>query len=160
MQHPTNLVPPVPTLPRIDAKQDIALTAILAGATDGEAAAKARVRRETVHRWRHNDPHFIAELARRRGEVWLSHVEQLRGLFAKAIGALSDALDAQSPPVVRLKAAAVVLRAVGMAEQSLQPPHAPSSPTAVLRSWAEAEREREKDEEWKAMMERCGIGRP
>ena len=157
MEQPTNVLQTVPTLPRIDAKQDLALTAIIAGATDGEAAKTAGVRRETVHRWRHTDPHFIAELARRRHELWSGQVDQLRGLFAKAIGALSDALDAQSPPAVRLKAAGVVLRAVGMAEQSLHPVSHALSPDEVIAGWMEHERQRRKDEEWKSLMASCGM---
>ncbi len=157
MQQPTNVIPPVPLLPHIDAKQDIALAAILAGATDGEAAAKAGVRRETVHRWRHNDPQFIAEMTRRRREMWSSQVEQLRGLFAKAVDALSDALAPQSPLMIRLKAAGVVLRAVGMAEQSLQPPSSPMSSSEVLKEWTEADRQRRENEKLNALLASCGV---
>lgn len=157
MEQATNVLHTAPTLPRIDAKQDLALTAIMSGATDGEAAKRAGVRRETVHRWRHADPHFIAELARRRDELWGGQVDQLRGLFAKAIGALSDALDVKSPPAVRLKAAGVVLRAVGMAEQSLHPVGRALSPDEVIAGWVEREKQRRKDEEWKSLMASCGM---
>jgi hypothetical protein len=156
----TNLPPGVPpnvtALPRIDSKQDLALTAIVAGATDAEAAAKAGVRRETVHRWRHADPDFIAELARRRRELWDGQVEQLRQLFAKAIGALSDALDTSSPPMVRLKAASVVLRAVGMEEQSLSPGRV-LFPVEVVEAWIEEERERRKQAELQALLRTAGL---
>ncbi len=153
----SNISPALPTLPSVDAKQDLALTAILAGATDGDAAKKAGVRRETVHRWRHADPHFIAELARRRQELWGAQVDQLRGLFTKAIGALSDALDAQSPPGVRLKAAGVVLRAVGMEQQTLRPAISAVSPDAVIDEWVENERQRKRNEELTALLASCGV---
>ncbi len=61
---------PTPELPRLTRKQELAIAAILAGASDGEAAKAARVTRETVNRWRHADPQFAAELNRRRAERW------------------------------------------------------------------------------------------
>ncbi|MFO0667428.1 MAG: hypothetical protein U0174_25990 [Polyangiaceae bacterium] len=127
----------VPTLPLIDGKQEIAIVSLLAGAKDAEAADKAGVRRETVHRWRNSDPHFVAELARRRRELWEVQEENLVRLLASAITALADGLAPKSPPNVRLRAAEIVLRTLKF--ESGEPASNTVTPEGVERSWRIAE---------------------
>jgi len=53
----------------ISAAQSLAVEALASGSTVTEAAEKAGVARETVSRWVHRDPEFIAELQNRRAEM-------------------------------------------------------------------------------------------
>jgi hypothetical protein len=55
------------TLPaKISAAQSLEVETLASGSTVTEAAERAGVARETVSRWVHGDPGFIAELQNRR----------------------------------------------------------------------------------------------
>lgn len=150
--------PPVPILPTVQPKQELAINALLMGATDREAAERAGVRRETVHRWKHADPYFIAELARRRTEAWDAQREALRGLLAKAVGVLDNAMSDQSS-TVRLRAASTVLRALGIGAEAFPAPGGLTDPAAVMKRWRRnAELERQSSE-MEALVERALSGR-
>ena len=56
-------------LHQLTASQQLAVTALAAGATHGEAAEEAGVHRVTVTRWARHHPAFIAELNRLRAEA-------------------------------------------------------------------------------------------
>lgn len=143
--------PPAPPLPRLRPKQELALAAILAGATDGEAASRAGVARETLNRWKHADANFVAELNRRRAEAWEASCDALRALAPKAVRALSDALDAPSP-TTRLRAASLVLKTLGVAAEPLRPASGPSDPDGVERRWEAARRVEEESKALGAML--------
>lgn len=108
--------------------------ALLAGATDVEAAASAGVRRETVNRWKHSDPHFVAELNRRRREAWEAGAEALRSLLPRTVRALAEALESGCP-ATRLRAAGLVLKTLGLGEQALRPPQGPTESRSVESGW-------------------------
>jgi hypothetical protein len=67
--------------------QENALLLLIQGKSDGEVAAdpSVQVTRQTVWEWRHHDPRFVAELERRRAEVWRQPQERLRSLMSKAV---------------------------------------------------------------------------
>ena len=65
--------------------QQNAVDLIAAGATDTEAAAKMKLNRVTVTRWRCYSPTFRATLAVRRREVWGAAADRLRALLPKAL---------------------------------------------------------------------------
>jgi hypothetical protein len=129
-----------PELPRIRAKQEIAITALLSGATDGEAAKLARVSRETICRWRHGDPNFVAEMSRRRQELWNGGTDALRSLLPRAGKVVGEALDAPSP-TTRLRAASLLFRTVGMGDDRLKPSGAPTTAADVEEAWVRMEEE-------------------
>lgn len=104
-------------------QQHIALMALAGGAHVLEAAAEARVARETVSRWL-AQPGFRAELLRRREELWQKYQAELIGLVPDALAALGALMrgyeytgDEHYDPRVRLEAAQTVLRISGLLPQ-------------------------------------------
>lgn len=89
--------------------QQRAMELLLGGATDSEVAAAVGVCRETVWSWRRESPVFMAELEKRRAEVWGSAAEKLRSLLMRAIANLEKAVDEGS-----LRASVEVLKATGL----------------------------------------------
>ena len=65
--------------------------------------------RQTCREWRRQHPVFMAELERRRAEVWRQPQERLRSLLSKAVENLAAAVEEGD-----LKASIEVLKAVGM----------------------------------------------
>lgn len=72
-----------------------AIECLLAGMNDTEVAADPRVNtcRQTVWDWKMHDPLFIAELQQRRGSLWGSTREKLRGLMGKAITNIAASVE-------------------------------------------------------------------
>lgn len=129
-------------LPKVSAKQDLAIGALLTGASDSEAAEHAGVSRETLNRWKNTRPSFAAELNRRRAMIWESQVEALRALVPKAVRALEAGLD-DDDVRTRMRAASLVLKAVGISAEPLAPPDAraaPQVPEKVQQQWANVDR--------------------
>jgi hypothetical protein len=99
---------------------------MLAGKTDGEVAAAVGVSRQTVWEWRHRHPAFIAEVNRRRKEVWEAASERLRGLLTRAVEVLAEDLEGEDRRL-RQQAAVHLLRAVGLYGEN----HRPTGPTTA-----------------------------
>ena len=78
----------------LTSQQLAAVELIITGRTDKEVAAKTGVARETVSRWRHQNPLFIAEVNRRRLDVWKAKRERLSHLGARALDVLEQKLQA------------------------------------------------------------------
>lgn len=76
--------------------QAAAAASLITGATDGEAAEAAGVSRQTVWTWRHKHPVFIAELNRRREEVFAGARDRLRSMLPKALDVLEEELEGAS----------------------------------------------------------------
>ena len=95
------------------------------------------VARETVPRWRNNNPHFAAQLNRQRRLIWGHSHDRLRGLASRAVDTLDAALQNGDA-----RAAVEVLKAVGLYGQ-VQPPSVPEDAELVLwetaKRWAELE---------------------
>lgn len=53
----------------LSARQEIAMTEVLAGKADKQTAKAAGVTRETISRWKNHDPHFQAEYNKRLREI-------------------------------------------------------------------------------------------
>ena len=100
------------------------------GKTDQETAQAVGVARETVTRWRNDNPHFAAELNRQRRVIWGTNQDKLRSLVRKAVDTLEAALDAEDS-----RAAVEVLKAVGIYGQ-IEPPTGPEDAELVL--WSKA----------------------
>ena len=73
-------------------QKELAITVLLAGKTDQEAATAAGVARETICRWRSSCPFFEAELNRRRAEIWVCHKMSLQALVGDAIKTIAEAV--------------------------------------------------------------------
>ncbi len=74
-------------------KQYNAIDAILAGATDQEAAKCCGVSRQTVNGWKNNDPEFIAELSQQRELLREMNLDKLQSIIGKALQVLDNDLD-------------------------------------------------------------------
>ena len=94
------------------------------------------VARETVTRWRNDNPHFAAELNKQRQLIWEANHDRLRSLAGKAVDTIEAGLDAGDT-----KAAVEVLKAVGLYGQ-VKSPGGPADTELVM--W-------EKAKEWAAL---------
>jgi hypothetical protein len=122
---------------RLSVEQLNAIDVLVQGRTDQETAETVGVARETVTRWRNDNPHFTAELNRQRRLIWGDSHDRLRALAGKAVDVLETSLDEGDSRV-----AVEVLKAIGLYGQ-VQPPTGPEDAELVLwekaREWAEME---------------------
>ncbi len=95
--------------PMLSIEQHNAIDLLILGHTDHAVAEQIGVARETICRWRNENPYFMAELNRRRKDVWQTAHRRLRGLVGKAIDILEKALNADD-----VKAAVTVLKAANL----------------------------------------------
>ena len=114
-----------------------AIEILVQGKTDQETALAVGVVRETVTRWRNDNPYFAAELNKQRKLIWGTNQDRLRSLTTKAVDTMETALDAGDS-----KAAVEVLKAVGLYGQ-VTPPTGPVDAELVLwekaKEWALSE---------------------
>ncbi len=126
-----------PTGSRLSVEQLNAIDILVQGRTDQETAETVGVARETVTRWRNDNPHFTAELNRQRRLIWSDSHDRLRALAGKAVDVLETSLEEGDSRV-----AVEVLKAVGLYGQ-VRPPSGPEDAELVLweeaREWAEME---------------------
>ena len=97
----------------ISPAQSLALEVLVSGGTITKAAKEAGVARETVSRWVHHDPAFLAELQNIRAEMAIQTRCSLESLGMRAVGVLSDAIENQFVKPSRLKAACALLKMIG-----------------------------------------------
>ena len=69
-------------------KQEQAINLILLGQTDQSLAEAIGVARQTINKWKNQNPLFKATLNSQRQELWSSHYEALRSLIKLAIKVL------------------------------------------------------------------------
>ncbi len=125
--------------PELTPEQLTAIDLLTDGKNDTETAQAAGVTRQTVWAWRNDTPEFIAELNRRRADVWTAQTEKLRTLASQALGVLGADLESDDPKL-RQAAAVHILRAAG--RYGVADP-APSDPVnadkirrdSVLKNW-------------------------
>ena len=111
------------TLPaKISPAQSLAVAALASGLTVTEAARKAGVARETVSRWVHGDPEFIAELQNTRAEMAAQLRCALETLGERSIAVLREAVQNSFTPGTKLKAACAVLKLLGVDRFETIPP--------------------------------------
>ena len=77
-----------PTISRLSVEQLNAIDIRVQGRTDQETAETVGVARETVTRWRNDNPHFIAEFNKQRRLIWDDSHDRLRALANKAFNTL------------------------------------------------------------------------
>jgi len=122
---------------QLTVQQENAIDLLVQGQSDREVAEAVGVARQTVTTWRNSNANFVAELNRRRQEVWGSQAEQLRQLVAKAVQVLAEDLE-DDDKALRQRAAVHILRAVGLYGADLTPTGATDS-EAVRLEWARKE---------------------
>ena len=127
----------IPAGSHLSVEQMNAIDILVQGRTDHETASTVGVARETVTRWRNDNPHFTAELNRQRRLRWGDSHDRLRALASRAVDVLETSLDEGDSRV-----AMEVLKAIGLSGQ-VQPPSGPEDADLVLwekaREWAETE---------------------
>jgi len=102
-------------------EQQNAIDLLLQGKSDREVAEAVGVARQTVTEWRNRNALFVAELNRRRQEVWGSQTERLRQLVIQAVNVLEEDLQQNQDRRLRQAAAVHILRAVGLYGCDLEP---------------------------------------
>ena len=132
-EEPDDHAPPPPA---ITPRQQRALQALLAGATDTEAAEVANVTRETVNRWRHRDANFVAAFNEARQDLAQDFHDGLRALLPDALAALRDGLAADNVNT-RVRVAATLFRTL----RDIGEPTGPTNPEAIRVAWQTAESE-------------------
>ena len=89
---------------------------------------------QTCREWRRQHPIFMAELERRRVEVWRQPQERLRSLLSKAVENLAAAVEEGD-----LKASIEVLEVVGMYGDGTMNAIFEQDPEKLIRQQAEAQ---------------------
>lgn len=98
-----------PAPPReLSVEQEQVINVLLEGATDAEAAERAGVGVRSIVRWRAEDALFVAEMNRRRAELWEAQRERLRGMVRDALALLADDMRSDDAEVRRAAARAVL----------------------------------------------------
>lgn len=97
----------------ISPTQSLAVWALVNGMSVTKAAEKAGVARETVSRWLHRDPVFIAELQNKRAETAVQTRCALESLGQQAIAALREAVAGYNLRGTKLRAACAILKMLG-----------------------------------------------
>ncbi len=101
---------------KLTIEQENAIDLLVQGLSDREVAEKVNVSRETVTRWRNENPHFQAELNRKRKEIWGAAQSRLRALVMDAVQTLENEVKEGN-----WRASVEVLKAVGLYGSDLQP---------------------------------------
>jgi hypothetical protein len=115
--------------------QVLAVAALMGGSTVTEAAEKAGVSRETVSRWVHHDPAFIAELQNRRAELIATLQFEFASLGKRAIEVMRDILKSGTGEggAKDFAAAVKVLEMLGLGTVATVEPTTPREVAAKLR---------------------------
>ena len=85
-----------------------ACAAMLAGKSFTQVASEIGIDRKTLYHWR-RDPEFIAELRKRRRELWQHAADHMRALLHPAIEVLAKDMN-EGCEDERFRAAATILR--------------------------------------------------
>jgi transcriptional regulator with XRE-family HTH domain len=118
----------------LSTQQELALLALVGGATQSEAAERAGVARETVCRWLQDDPEFVAGLNRARKDIWDASIDRLRLLALKSTEVLAKLMESDDPRI-RLNAAQTALKAAGL--EGLPAPDEPLDAEHIKRATRE-----------------------
>lgn len=140
----------IPTLPTLAPQQMLAIEALLTGETITSTAESVGVDRTTVHRWLKEDFEFQATLNAHRREMWEGIQAGLWIAAAKAVEAVTEAIEAGDG-----RMALQVLKGVG-ALSGQSPPCASDDPD-ILRQEAEiAQQASESDRQMRKLLSSFG----
>src|SRR5262245_35344496 len=79
---------------KIGARQTVAITALLEGQSQAQAAARAKVSEMTLHRWR-RDADFAAAYSAALRRVFDDGIDKLQAITRKAVRTLEKCLSAK-----------------------------------------------------------------
>ena len=116
----------------LTAAQEVAIAALLRGASVTDAANEAGVSRQAVSTWCHRDAEFIAAWNRARQEVWGAVEDRIRTLHTKALDAIERSLDGEAAADIALE----VLRILSRMSAS---PGGATDPRDIRADWARQE---------------------
>jgi hypothetical protein len=133
----------VTVLDVISPTQILAVEALAAGSSVTAAAKAAGVARETVSRWVHHDPIFLAELHNTRADLAAQTRYALEALGMKAVATLCEALQDQPMRPTRLRAACAILKLIGADRAETLEPITPLDVQLRLREHEEEMRQRQ-----------------
>jgi len=115
---------------------------LLQGKSDMAVAEAMGASHKTVWEWRNHDPLFIAELNRRRVELWSEARERLKSLANRALDVLEQQLGSGDPKVA-LAAARYVLQGTPLSGDTDLPINGSTTPEEVLMDDLRREARRE-----------------
>ena len=97
--------------------QEIALTLILQGRSDADAANEIGVPLEQFLQWRRYNPIFAAALNRRRRLLWENSLDQMRALIPQCMQTLQNVMNERTN-ANRWRAAVELLKLSGISPES------------------------------------------
>ena len=92
-------------------QQKNAIDLLIVGQTDGEVAQTIGVSRQTINQWKNQDAVFVAEMNRKRKNIWECQQERLRSVVEKSIDVLIEDMSGDDLKL-RQSAAIHILKAV------------------------------------------------
>jgi hypothetical protein len=116
---------------QLSIEQENALEFLLQGQSDRAVAEAAGVSRQTVWEWRNRNPVFIAELNRRRFELWDEAQERMKSLANRALDVVELQLDSGDPKAA-LAAAKYILQGTRLLGDTDLPRSGPTTPEGVI----------------------------
>lgn len=129
MSEETNQSTTDPELVELSGPQLAGIELLVTGKKKVEVAAVLNITPTTISRW-FADPDFVAALNARRLDAYEATSERLRSMMGRATDVLESALSSSNPSE-QLRAAAIVLKSVGLA--SLAAPSDAITPEGVRR---------------------------
>jgi hypothetical protein len=129
----------VTVLEELSPDQTKAMAVLLRGGSQSEAAAETGIARETVSRWLHRDPLFIAAYQNTRAELASQIRIELASLGRDAVGAIRETLSQTTDPALRFRAACKVLSfLVGDRPEGIKPTTADDVETGLRQEASNA----------------------
>jgi hypothetical protein len=116
---------------QLSIEQENAIEYLLQGKSDATAAEAVGVARQTVWEWRNRNPLFIAELNRRRFELWDEAQERMKSLANRALDVLELQLSSGDPKAA-LAAAKYILQGTRLLGETNLLVGGPITPEGVI----------------------------
>ena len=112
-------------------EQESAVEFLLQGRSDLAVAESVGMSRQTIWEWRNRNPVFIAELNKRRSEMWREARERLKSLAGRGLDVIETQLGSDDPKAA-LAAAKYVLAGNRLMGETDLPTGGLKNPRAVL----------------------------
>ena len=133
---------------QLSQEQENALEHLLQGKSDAATAEAVGVSRQTVWEWRNRNPVFIAELNRRRFELWDEAQERMKTMANRALDVLETQLGCGDPKAA-LAAARFVLQGTKLLGDTDLRVSGPTTPEGVIMVGLRCEARQELEAEGK-----------
>ena len=133
---------------QLSQEQQNAIEHLLQGKSDRAVADAVGVSRQTVWEWRNRNPVFIAELNRRRFELWDEAQERMKTMANRALDVLETQLGCDDPKAA-LAAARFVLQGTKLLGDTDLRVSGPTTPEAVIMATLRSEARMELEAEGK-----------